>query len=279
MAKRARRSKNRIARWLLLLCAVALGVMLYRSNTALSVEEFTFASERLGAEFNGFTLVQLTDLHGAAPEGLLEAVSAAAPDAIVLTGDLVDENCAIDAVSHITEALPAIAPTYYVTGNHEWAAGCAEEFMDLLESQGVICLRNEFVPLTRGDDTLILAGIEDPNGYADQKTPAEVAAELYAAYGDPFWILLAHRNNLYDSYAPLDADLILSGHGHGGLIRLPFTDGLVGVERDLFPTWTDGFYTDFASTLFVSRGIGNAGRTFRFNNPPQVAVITLESEA
>ena len=108
---------------------------------------------------------------------------------------------------------------------------------------------------------------------------AEVAAEVYAQYGDPFWMLLAHRNNLYETYGPLGADLILSGHGHGGLIRLPFTDGLIGADRDLFPTWTSGFYTDFDSALFVSPGMGNVGRTFRFNNPPQLSLITLERDA
>ena len=279
MAKRWRRRKNRIKRLLVLALLIALGVTTYQSNFTLSVEEFTFTHEDLPAEFSDFTIAHLSDLHGTVPDGTLASLTAAAPDMIVLTGDLVDENCTVDAVADFTAALPAIAPTYYVTGNHEWAAHCAEELIDLLTSQGITCLRNEAVALQRGDDVLILAGIEDPNGYADQKTPAQVAAEVYASYGDPFWILLAHRNNYYETYAPLGAHLILSGHGHGGIIRLPFTDGLLGVDRDFFPTWTAGFYHDFDSTLFVSRGMGNVGRTFRWGNPPQLALITLESEA
>ena len=280
MAKRSRRRrKNRIKGLLSLAVLLALAVMTYRSNTVLSVERFTFFHADLPTEFDGFTVALLSDLHGKVPQGTLEGLKEAAPDAIFLVGDLVDENCTFNALADFTAALPAIAPTYYVTGNHEWGAHHAEALMDLLTVQGITCLRNTSLALQRGDDMLVIAGVEDPNGYADQKSPAEVAAEVYAAYGDPFWILLAHRNNLYETYAPLGADLILSGHGHGGLIRLPFTDGLVGVERDLFPTWTDGFYNDFDSALFVSRGMGNVGRTFRFLNPPQLALITLESEA
>ena len=92
-------------------------------------------------------------------------------------------------------------------------------------------------------------------------------------------MLLAHRNNLFEHrYSLLGADLVFSGHAHGGLIRLPFTDGLIGVERNLFPSYTHGFYENNGSTLFVSRGLGNSGRSFRLFNRPQVAVITLQRE-
>ncbi len=279
MARRGQRRKNRIKKLLWFAVILALAVTTYRSNTVLSVEEFTFVSGELPAEFDGFTIALLSDLHGKVPQGTLEALKEAAPDAIFLAGDLVDENCTFNALAAFTAALPSIAPTYYVTGNHEWAAKHAEALMNLLSAQGITCLRNTSLCLQRGDGMMVLAGLEDPNGYADQKTPAEVAAEVYADYGDPFWLLLAHRNHLYEEYGSLGADLILSGHGHGGLIRLPFTDGLIGVDRNLFPTWTAGFYNDFDSTLFVSRGMGNVGRTFRWGNLPQLALITLESEA
>ena len=102
-----------------------------------------------------------------------------------------------------------------------------------------------------------LAGIDDPNGYADQKTPEELAAEVEAACPDAFWLLLAHRNNLFaERYSRLGADLVISGHGHGGIIRLPFTDGLISVERTLFPSYTAGFYEVESNDLFVSRGLG-----------------------
>ena len=88
-----------------------------------------------------------------------------------------------------------------------------------------------------------------------------------------FWLLLAHRNNLFESeYAALGADLTLSGHGHGGLWRLPFTDGLLGSGGTLLPSYTNGFYTCRGAEVFVSRGLGGMVRLF---NRPEVAVLTL----
>ena len=116
-----------------------------------------------------------------------------------------------------------------------------------------------------------------PNGYADQKTPEELAAEVGGAFGEPFWLLLAHRNNCFeDQYSHLGADLVISGHGHGGMIRLPFTDGLISVERTLFPSYTAGFYEANGGKLFVSRGLGNPGPSFRLFNRPQVVALTME---
>ena len=140
-------------------------------------------------------------------------------------------------------------------------------------------LTNEYTVLARDGDNAVLAGVDDPNGYADQKTPEEVAEEVRAAFADPFWILLAHRNNYFeDAYCRLGADLVISGHGHGGLVRLPFTDGLVSTDRTFFPSYTAGLYRENGSTLFVTRGLGNSGPSFRLFNRPEVVVLTLERE-
>ena len=172
--------------------------------------------------------------------------------------------------------LSAIAPTYYVTGNHEWAVGGVPALKEILTANGVTVLSNQFVPLERNGDTIVLAGIDDPNGYADQKTPEELAAEVYAACGDPFWILLAHRNNRFArQYSLLGADLVCSGHAHGGIVRLPGTDGLFSHDLDLFPSYTAGLYEENGSVLFVTRGLGNSGPSFRVFNRPEIAVLTL----
>ena len=131
--------------------------------------------------------------------------------------------------------------------------------------------------------TIALAGIEDPHGYADQKTPEEVCAQLHSEASDPFWLLLAHRNTLFPGqYCLLGADLTLCGHGHGGIWRLPFTDGLISTTMELFPSYTDGFYTCDCSNcdgaqVFVHRGLGNSPRIPRLFNRPEVAVITLKN--
>ena len=281
---RGRRHKSPVLTLILLAILFAASAAFFHwSNHALEVEKFTFTSARLPDGFDGCTIVQLSDLHGAEfgedNSELLAAVRAAQPDYIFLTGDLQDQyrETPQSYTVSLCAALIDIAPTYFVTGNHEWALDNIRKLKAAITETGVVVLTNEFVTLERSGDSIVLAGIDDPNGFADQKTPAELANELYTAYDDPFWLLLAHRNNYFKKqYAALGADLTISGHAHGGLIRLPCTDGLIGVERDLFPSLTAGFYTVDGADLFVSRGLGNSGRTFRLFNRPQVAVLTLK---
>ena len=283
MARHPRKRRPWGRRILILLLLALLCAGFFRwSNHSLQVERFTFSSPRLPEGFDGCTVVVLADLHGAVfgedNQRLLETVSNQAPDVILLAGDLLDRfretphSYAVD----LGQRLAAIAPTYFVTGNHEWALPDVPALKEALTEAGVTVLDNRFVTLERGGDQILLAGVDDPNGYADQKTPEELAEEVHAAWGDGFWLLLAHRNNLFaPRYSRLGADLVISGHGHGGMIRLPFTDGLISVERTLFPSYTAGFYEENGSTAFISRGLGNSGPSFRLFNRPEVAVLTL----
>lgn len=282
MSKQRRtRRRGRLVRLLLLLLFCT--AFFWWSNHSLVVERFDYTSPQLPAGFDGCVVVQVSDLHGAVfgreNERLIDAVRASGPDFIFLTGDLLDRyratphSYAID----LGRAMAEIAPTYFVTGNHEWALPDVLALKRGLETAGVTVLSNEYTVLERGGDSLVLAGIDDPNGRADQKTPEALAEEVRAAFDDPFWLLLAHRNNYFEpEYSHLGANLVISGHGHGGLIRLPFTDGLVSVERSFFPSYTAGFYHEHGSDLFVSRGLGNSGRTFRLFNRPELVVLTLK---
>ena len=279
MKKHSFLKKCRAALRVIAILAAFSAFMLWQNNS-LSVEEYTFSSARLPAGFDGCRVVQLSDLHGkqfGTDNGrLLAAVRACRPDYIVLTGDLADERSGTDFAPALLRALTDIAPTYYVSGNHEWAARLFPAFCDVLRDAGVVYLSNTYTVLHRNGDSLVLAGVDDPNGYADQKTAEELAAEIYAREGNPFWILLAHRNNRFESeYSTLGADLVVSGHGHGGIVRLPFTDGLLSSDRTLFPSYTAGLYEKNGSALFVTRGLGNSGPLPRLFNRPEVAVVTL----
>ena len=259
-----------------------IGLFLYWGNTSLQVTYTDLSLSTLPQGFDGCRIVVLSDFHGAEfgddNAALFGAVEEAAPEWIFLLGDLEDRyrGPVPGYAESVAAGLCAIAPTYYVTGNHEWAIGDVPDLKDRLRQCGVTVLSNEFVSLERNGDSVILAGIDDPNGYADQKTPETLASEIYAAYGDPFWILLAHRNDRFaGQYSLLGADLVISGHGHGGIIRLPFTDGLLSTDRTLFPSFTAGLYPQNGSWLFVTRGLGNSGPSFRAFNRPEVAVLTL----
>ena len=192
--------------------------------------------------------------------------------------DRVTEQIALLAKEHGVERL-VLGHPINMDGTRGPRSEKAQAMRQLLEETGVTYLSNTFVPLERNGDTITLAGIDDPNGYAGQKSPEEVAGEVKEAAGDGFWLLMAHRNNLFDGeYCRLGADLVLSGHGHGGIWRLPFTDGLLGAGGQLLPGFTNGFYrcTDgHEAQVFVTRGLGGIPRLF---NHPQVAVLTLHCE-
>lgn len=284
----AKPQKHRWKRRLSVLFLLVLAMVLYLrwENTTLQVTKFDISFSRLPHGFDGCRIAVLSDLHGAQfgeeNESLFAALAAQSPEYIFYLGDLEDRfrGHKEDYAKTVGAGLSAIAPTYYVTGNHEWAVGGVPEMKKTLESAGVTVLTNRYVTLTRNGDSIILAGIDDPNGYADQKTPEQLAAELYADQGDPFWLLLAHRGNRFPTqYSLLGADLVLSGHGHGGIWRLPFTDGLIGNDFELFPTYMAGFYEENGSVLFATRGLGNSGRSFRLLNRPEVAVLTLHAKA
>ena len=182
--------------------------------------------------------------------------------------------------SNLARGLAAIAPTYYVTGNHEWAlgTGAVKELKRQLAQGGVSVLSNQYQVLEKNGEKLVLAGVDDPNGYADQTTPEELYARIQGEAPGLFTVLLAHRNDHFGQYANAGYDFILSGHGHGGIVRLPFFGGLIGTDRRFFPPWTAGLYTVGDSTLFVSRGLGNNTvpfKGFRLFNRPELAVVTL----
>ena len=269
----------------LALLALLLALYFHWENRTLQVSHFDVSFADLPAGFDGCRIAVLSDLHsaefGEKNQDLFAAVSGEHPEYIFFLGDLEDrfEGRREGYAQTVAASLSTIAPTYYVTGNHEWAIGGVRELKKELAAEGVTVLSNQYVTLTRNGDPIVLAGIDDPNGYADQKTPEALAAELYAAEGDVFWMLLAHRNNRFaGQYSLLGADLVLSGHGHGGIWRLPFTDGLMSHDYQLFPSYTAGFYQENGSLLFASRGLGNAGPSFRVGNRPEIAILTLHTK-
>lgn len=285
MKRTKRRHPLRRAFRLLFLLA-ALAAFLWWSSNDLQVCRFDLSFSDLPQGFDGCRAVVLADTHGKwfgdGNQRLFDAVAAQRPEYIFFLGDLEDSNRGPvpGYPETLADGLSAIAPTYYVTGNHEWANGRVRELKQRLRDHGMVVLSNQFLPLERNGSVAILAGIDDPNGFADQKRPEEVAQELYDACGpDPFWILLAHRNNrFFPEYSQLGADLVLSGHAHGGVIRLPFIGGLIDHDRGLFAPHSAGVYEHNGSTLFVTRGLGNSGISFRLFNRPEVAVLEFHRQ-
>ena len=257
--------------------AVLVGFFWWQQN-GLSSETISVPSAPDG--FAGYRIAVISDLHGKefgeGNEKLLDYVRDLEPDCIAVVGDLLHEEEQLAMVPAVARGLAAVAPTYYVTGNHEWAAGVAPELEELLTSYGVHVLSNEYVMLEQGGDRIALLGAEDANGYADQPTVADLAQEVRAREGEVYTILLSHRNNHYEQYAAAGIDLTLAGHANGGLIRLPGTDGLIGPKRELWPAYTAGLYDLDYGQMVVSRGLGNQFPCFRLFNRPDVPLVVLE---
>lgn len=272
-----------IVRLVLLVLAALVAACILLSKYGLEVTRLKLGFEELPAGFDGFRIVQLSDLHGSRfgenNARLLEAVAAEGPDIIALTGDFLDEGKTereLPELEALVRELSAIAPVYFVSGNHDWASGEAYTLFETLEAAGAVCLRNEHLRLERGGDSIVLAGVDDPNGPAEMAEPDEFVASLRQEAPDSFVLLLAHRAYWAERYPELDVDLILCGHTHGGIVRLPFVGGLAASNMGLFPEYDAGLFELPSYTLFISRGLGNSVPLPRFLNTPEVVSIELK---
>lgn len=274
--KRAGHILIKLVAALLIICAALLLLGKY----GLSVTRYTLSSDRLPDSFEGFRIVQLSDLHGsefgADNKRLVRAVADESPDIIVMTGDFIGKNQNyLPGLKILVDQLVAIAPVYFVSGNHDWASGEIEDLADMLANAGVTYLKNEYLPLTRGGESILLCGVEDPNGRADMIRPDELVDIINKDFPDSFVVLLGHRNYWITKYPELKVDIIFCGHSHGGIIRIPGVGGLLGTSGELLPRYDAGLFESGRYVMIVSRGLGNSISVPRFANTPEIVTLTL----
>lgn len=257
----------------------AFPVFLWWQANGLGITHIEHSSCKLPAEFDGFKIAQVSDLHnktfGKGNSALLDLLSRESPDIIVITGDLVDRRRPdINAAMEFIYAAVAIAPVYYVSGNHEERLENHNEIYDKLVSAGVHVLKNTKAEILRGEHSISIAGVFD----SDSETV--ISTRIEAAIGNPddFTILLCHRPNYMDTFKRYSLDLVFCGHAHGGQFRIPFVGGLFAPDQGLFPQYTSGAYTEGETTMIVSRGLGNSVMPIRLFNRPDVVMATLSSE-
>lgn len=262
---------------ILLLCA--LGAALLRDSARnVRLTQYTVASAELPESFAGFKIVQLSDFHGAEfVDDIVSAVKAEKPDIIALTGDFITDGGDLPAVRALVRQLTDICDVYFVSGNHDFASGKIDELSDILSSCGVKYLRNEYVTIKRGDERIVIAGVEDPNSWADLEPPDKLVGRLRAEFPDDYVVLLGHRNYWIEQYPELPVQLILCGHAHGGIVRIPGIGGLLGTDRTLFPEYDAGRFESGSYTMIVSRGIGNSVPLPRLFNRPEIVSIVLKN--
>lgn len=274
----------RIFRKLPTLAVVLLLFLLFIlwNNFDIQTETVEVSLKTLPAAFDGLRIVELSDLHGRSfgrdNAALLQKIADAKPDLICICGDLFDENSDHSMLPPLLRSLVAIAPTYYVTGNHEWQLENLSDLLSELRSLGVTVLQNDYRILEKDGQRLVIAGVDDPCGPYDQKTPEELVSEIRASEGeDACIVMLAHRNDTIDLWASLGVDLVLTGHCHGGVIRIPFVGGVFGSHRTLFPKYDAGLFEQDGTQLYVGRGLGYTNVHFRLFNRPHLPVLVLQS--
>ena len=286
--KIGRRKRNIILTTVL--CVIILAAWTIWGNTALMVNTVIISSIRIPAAFSGFGIAQVSDLHNAEfgenNAKLLKLLSESKPDIIVITGDFIDaSHTDVGIALGFAQESVKIAPTYFVTGNHEASSPQYDTLKSGLEAAGVIVLEDEAVSLERNGESIALMGLADPDftvkGDMFGEVPAMVSTKLENlndGEGGGYTILLSHRPELFETYVGSGIDLVFAGHAHGGQFRLPFIGGVVAPNQGLFPEYDAGLYTDGSTNMVVSRGIGNSIIPLRFNNRPEIVLVELNAE-
>lgn len=277
MKKRWKKTAAAVFMIIALVCLA--GVFLIRDSAEnLELTRYTAENAGLPESFAGFKIVQLSDFHGAEfVDDIVRLVKAEKPDIIALTGDFITDGGDLPAVRELAQRLTDICDVYFVSGNHDFASGKIDELSDILKACGVKYLRNEYVVLERRGERIVLAGVEDPNSWADLEPPEEFIGRLRAEFPDDYVVLLGHRNYWMEKYPELPVQLILCGHSHGGIVRIPGIGGLLGTDRTLFPDYEAGKYDNGRYTMIVSRGIGNSVALPRFFNRPEIVGVVLKN--
>ncbi|MFI3201914.1 MAG: metallophosphoesterase [Eubacteriales bacterium] len=265
-----------------------------RSKQRVRVQQYAMTTKQVKQSVR---IALLADLHnkeyGHENKQLIEMVREQSPDVIVIAGDLmIAKGCRsieqLQIAMTLVEALCRIAPVYYGNGNHERTLKESEEIPHLyayyrqwLLNAQVVHLENESVYLEKYGVTI--RGLDLPRKYFKRiwKTSLEISVMndlIGTACKDSFELLIAHNPEYFEEYIIWGANLILSGHIHGGIIRVPYLGGLLSPALHFFPKYDGGEFQSENNRMIISRGLGMHTIPIRMNNPPELVMIHIEKE-
>jgi len=241
-------------------------------NVTVGLTTITVTEENLPSSFDGYRIAHVSDLHNSwLWKQTIERLKEAKPDIICITGDMIDcrKTNVETALCFASEAVK-VAPCYYITGNHEINVSreIREEWLIGLKNAGVTVLNDEEVILERNGSQIALVGHKWGKG--------DYVGELSDFVG--YRILLSHRPECFADYVAGQYDLVLTGHAHGGQVRLPIIGGLFAPGQGVLPNYDSGMFTEGRTNMVVSRGVGNSAFPIRFNNRPEVILLILECQ-
>lgn len=264
--------------WILPVLAILVILTLIALDERLILRTYTVASPKLTAEVR---LAVVTDFHSSDnADDVVAMVASCAPDAVLMVGDMFDDdtqNRPTERTLSLMRQLSAQYPCYYVSGNHEAWTGEMDALYQQTEEAGVTVLRMSSGVLTVRGQRIALCGVPDPYEMVFSGAP-DTEEQLRQALEDvdsaDFTVLLAHRPELLAKYAQFPLDLVVSGHAHGGQVRIPgVLNGLYAPNQGWFPKLAGGAYTQGGTTLIVSRGLAVRTRLPRIFNRPEVVLV------
>ncbi len=258
------------------LIIILLVIFCYLQNNLLTVTRISFSSDELPRGFDGFKIVHLSDLHnkyfGKDNSTLAEKINALEPDIVVMTGDFIDERkndreCTLSLIRQLN------APVYFSPGNHELKVlHSYSQLRDEMTALGVKVLEYEKGYFEKNGEKIAIVGFDAVRN----STHTPMIQELFSE--DEFSLLLSHYPEDLKDYASLGADLVFSGHAHGGQWRLPFIGPLFSPGEGLFPKYTSGIHYCENTAMVISRGLGHSRLPLRLFNYPEIVLVTLEAE-
>jgi predicted MPP superfamily phosphohydrolase len=262
-------------------------VLIFLQNTLIEVSKYKIKSDKIPKEFNKFKIVHLSDFHSYGffedKFKLIEKINEEHPNIIVMTGDMVnkyDEN--FEKFLKLAEVLSKKYEIYYIIGNHEMRLKKDDlnYIIQKLKKFGIKVLNDEKITIIREKEFINIYGINIPLSYykiVNKPTKVEevINSVLNKCNEKEYNILLAHNPLYFEEYSKQNVDLILSGHVHGGMIRLPFIGAVLSPERKFFPKYSSGVYEINNKKLLVSRGIGHSRPGIRLFNKREIVSITL----
>lgn len=270
---------------LLIATLVGCSIFLFLQNNLISITEIKITSSKIPSSFKGYKILQISDLHnkkfGDNQDVLIQKMKSIDPDIIAITGDLIDSKSYDAEVSmQLIREMVKKYPVYFVTGNHEQWSGKYNSLEKELKKYSVNVLRNEHVVIRKGEQEINLLGIDDPEfGTGNRDEGNIIIDEIKKAkiemQPDRYNVLLSHRPEFIKEYTNERLDLVLSGHAHGGQVRLPFIGGLVAPNQGVLPKYTAGLYVEQNTSMVVSRGLGNSIIPQRILNRPEIVVVQL----
>ena len=246
------------------------------------ITRIDFEHRSVEQEFDGFRILHLSDLHnkefGLNQSILIEITQENNPDLIAITGDILNRGRFDKTLQYIKEAVK-VAPVFFTSGNHEYYSKQYNFIKDRLVNAGAKVLDNRIEEISINNKVLSIIGVRDASFFKNKEAfNNTITALCDKAKG--FRLMLTHKPHLIDAYQNSGADLVLSGHAHGGQVRLLFVGGLYAPGQGIFPRYTSGLYRlKNGVSMIVNRGLGDSQFPWRINNPPHVIVITLKPKS